>query len=154
MDSVKLKLPNVDRVGLVLDISWALAERRINILSMEVEPNITYVELEAMTESARLEVLGALRSIPQVLDAVTIDWMPHQLRTEQLKAVMSAVSDGIVAIDAAGTVTQYNPAAENILHIPAAEIVGRLLTDFLPDNLPLLLLLLVLDNLAGHKTPA
>lgn len=138
LDSVRFKVPNVDRVGLVLDISWALAERRINILSMEVEPNTTYVELEAMTESVRQEVVTALKSIPQVLDVIPVDWMPHQLRTEQLKAVMSAVSDGIVAIDANGIVTQYNPAAEQILHIPASEIIGRPLTDFLPQDLPLL----------------
>ena len=138
MENLRFKLPNVDRVGLVLDISWALAERRINIISMEVEPNTTYVELAGMPENVRQEIGVALKSIPQVLDVVPIDWMPHQLRTEQLKAVMSAVSDGIVAIDAVGVVTQYNPAAEQILHIPAGEIIGRPLTDFLPADLPLL----------------
>ena len=100
MENVRLKLPNVDRVGLVLDISQTLAKRRINILSMEVEPNTTYLELEGMAEPVRLDVVAALLSIPQVLDVIPIDLMPHQVRTEQLKAVMAAVSDGIVAIDA------------------------------------------------------
>ena len=58
MENVRLKLPNVDRVGLVLDISQTLAKRRINILSMEVEPNTTYLELEGMAEPVRLACGG------------------------------------------------------------------------------------------------
>jgi len=138
MENVRLKLPNVDRVGLVLDISETLAGRSINIISMEVEPNTTYLELEGMPETVRQDVASALLAIPQVLDVVYVDMMPHQVRTEQLKAVMAAVSDGIVAIDAAGIVTQYNPAAENILHLSREKMLGSQLTDYLPDDLPLL----------------
>ena len=92
MHTIRLKLPNVDRVGLVLDISHTLVSRQINIVSMEVEPNVTYLELAAMPETVCREVISALLSIPQILDVVPIDLMPHQVRTEQLKAVMSAVS--------------------------------------------------------------
>ena len=138
MENVRLKLPNVDRVGLVLDISQTLARRRINIVSMEVEPNITYLELEGMPDSVCQDVVTALLSIPQVLDVIPVDLMPHQVRTEQLKAVMAAVSDGIVAIDSSGVVTQYNPAAENILHLSKEMMLGKLLTDYLPADLPLM----------------
>jgi transcriptional regulator of aroF, aroG, tyrA and aromatic amino acid transport len=138
MDTIRLKLPNVDRVGLVLDISKVLAARKINIISMEVEPNTTYLELEGMSELIRQEVVSALLSISQVLDVVQIDLMPHQVRTEQLKAVMTAVSEGIVAIDADGVVTHYNPAAEKILHLPRQKILGRCLTEHFPSDLPLI----------------
>ena len=138
METIRLKLPNVDRVGLVLDISEVLAARKINIISMEVEPNTAYLELEPMTTAVRQEVVSALLAIPQVLDVVSIDLMPHQVRTEQLKAVMSSVSEGIVAIDATGVVTHYNPAAERILHLPRQQIVGHMLTEHLPADLPLM----------------
>lgn len=138
MENVRLKLPNVDRVGLVLDISQALARWQINIISMEVEPNTTYLELADMPDPVRQAVVAALLSIPQVLDVLPIDLMPHQVRTEQLKAVMAAVSDGIVAIDATGTITQYNPAAEKILHLSQAMMLGQKLTEYLPEDLPLL----------------
>lgn len=138
MDNIRLKLPNVDRVGLVLDISQTLSRWRINIVSMEVEPNTTYLELEGMPDSVRQDMVSALLSIPQVLDVVAIDLMPHQVRTEQLKAVMAAVSDGIVAIDAAGVITQYNPAAENILHLSRDRMLGKKLTEYLPADLPLI----------------
>ncbi len=138
METIRLKLPNIDRVGLVLDISHALVTQRINIISMEVEPNIMYVELEAIPEVVQREVVAALLSIPQIISVETVDLMPHQVRAEQLKAVMMAVSDGIVAIDAAGAVTQYNPAAEQILHLPREKIVGKLLTECLPHDMPLM----------------
>ena len=138
METVRLKLPNVDRVGLVLDISHTLVSRQINIVSMEVEPNVTYLELEAMPDVVRQEVTTALLSIPQILDVVPVDLMPHQVRTEQLKAVMTAVSDGIVAIDAGGVVTQYNPAAETILHLAREKIIGCHLTACLPADMLLL----------------
>lgn len=138
MDSIRLKLPNVDRVGLVLDISRTLVARKINIISMEVEPNTTYLELEFMPDIVRHEVVAALLSIPQIIAVIPIDLMPHQVRAEQLKAVMMAVSDGIVAIDESGVVTQYNPAAERILHLGREKILGRSLTDCLPENMPLL----------------
>jgi len=138
METVRLKLPNVDRVGLVLDISKVLAARKINIISMEVEPNTTFLELEGMSEQTRQEVVVALLSIPQVLDVLQIGLMPHQVRTEQLKAVMTAVGEGIVAIDAEGVVTHYNPAAERILHLPLKKILGHRLTEHLPADLPLM----------------
>ena len=138
METTRLKLPNVDRVGLVLDISKVLAARKINIVSMEVEPNTTYLELEGMSPTTSQEVVAALLAIPQVLDVIMIDLMPHQVRTEQLKAVMSSVSEGIVAIDASGIVTHYNPAAERILHLSRQQVIGNPLTKYLPVDLPLI----------------
>lgn len=138
MNSICLRLPNVDRVGLVLDISKTLVARSINIVSMEVEPNTTFLELTAMAESVRQEVVAALLSIPQVLGVEEIDMMPHQVRTEQTKAVLASVSEGIVAIDATGVVTHYNVSAEKILHLPREQILGRKLTEYLPADLPLI----------------
>ncbi len=138
METTRLKLPNVDRVGLVLDISKVLAARKINIISMEVEPNTTYLELENMPATTSQEVVAALLAIPQVLDVIVIDLMPHQVRTEQLKAVMTSVSEGIVAIDATGVVTHYNPAAERILHLSRNQILGNPLIKHFPVDLPLI----------------
>lgn len=70
METIRLKLPNVDRVGLVLDISEVLAARKINIISMEVEPNTAYLELEPMTLGRSGWEWCQLCFIPQMLDVV------------------------------------------------------------------------------------
>jgi transcriptional regulator of aroF, aroG, tyrA and aromatic amino acid transport len=64
--------------------------------------------------------------------------MPHQIRTEQLKAVMASVGDGIIAVDHEGRVTHYNPAAEKIVRIPAHEVIGNLISNIFPPDIPLL----------------
>ena len=51
---------------------------------------------------------------------------------------MSSVSEGIVAIDASGIVTHYNPAAERILHLSRQQVIGNPLTKYLPVDLPLI----------------
>lgn len=135
---MKLRIPNIDRVGLVLDISRVLAGRGINIISMEVELNTTYLETEPLLPEKQQSIIEDLRKIPQVLDVVPIDLLPHQMRTEQLKAVMASVGDGIIAIDQEGRVTHYNPAAEKIIRIPSHEVIGRPITDFFPPDIPLL----------------
>ncbi|MCX5906878.1 MAG: ACT domain-containing protein, partial [Deltaproteobacteria bacterium] len=62
-----LKIPNIDRVGLVQDISRVLAERGLNIVSMEVELNTTYIETDPPPPEAQESILQALKKIPQVL---------------------------------------------------------------------------------------
>jgi transcriptional regulator of aroF, aroG, tyrA and aromatic amino acid transport len=135
---VRVKIPNIDRVGLVLDISQALAVRKINIISMEVELTAIYLETEQLAEEANRELNDCLHSIPGIVDVVPIDLMPHQEKSEQLKMVLDSASDGIVAIDRQARITQYNPAAERILRIPAEAALGRVLTDVLPTSMSLL----------------
>jgi TyrR family helix-turn-helix protein/PAS domain S-box-containing protein len=135
---MKLRIPNIDRVGLVLDISRVLAEQGVNITAMEVELNTTYLETEPLAPEIEEAIIGDLRKIPQVLDVVRIDLLPHQIRTEQLKAVMASVGDGIIAIDQESRVTIFNPAAETITRIRAQEIIGKPITDFFPPDIPML----------------
>ena len=65
MQLLRLKIPNIDRVGLVLDISQILADRRFNILSMEVELNTAYVArfgfpfIYAVKGANKLDILAA-----------------------------------------------------------------------------------------------
>ncbi|MBP2642715.1 MAG: tyrR [Firmicutes bacterium] len=136
--AIRLKIPNVDRVGLVLDISSLLAEEHINILSMEVELKTVYLETEELTPTTTDKLIRQLLLIPGILDIIEIDLMPHQEKAEQLNAVLASVSDGIIAIDTESIVTQYNLAAEKILHLPAQAVLGRKLTDVLSDDMYLL----------------
>ncbi len=138
MENVCLKIPNIDRVGLVLDISHALAARHINIISMEVELNIIFLEIENLADAPKEDLIQALKRIPQILDVYEISLMPHQERAEQLKAVLGSINDGIIAIDKQGLVTQYNTAAQQIVRVPYAKLIGHSITDIFPATTPLL----------------
>ncbi|MDR3588207.1 MAG: sigma 54-interacting transcriptional regulator [Negativicutes bacterium] len=135
---MRLKLPNIDRVGLVLDISRALAERRINILSMEVELKTIYIEIEELPAESGQELIADLRAISGILAVDEIELMPYQEKAEQLKAVLASTGDGIIAVDHQARITQCNPAAEKILHLSAPTLLGRHVTDVFPADMALL----------------
>ncbi|MDR3564129.1 MAG: sigma 54-interacting transcriptional regulator [Negativicutes bacterium] len=135
---MRLKLPNIDRVGLVLDISHTLAERQINILAMEVELQTIYLEIETLPDEANREVIAHLGTIPGIIAVEEIPLLPYQEKAEQLKAVLASASDGIIAIDHQGRITQCNPAAARILHRAADTILGRHVADVFPANMALL----------------
>jgi PAS domain S-box-containing protein len=53
---------------------------------------------------------------------------------ERFRAVTSSTRDGIVSADGSGRVIFWNPGAEAIFGLRAAEIVGRPLTDIMPER--------------------
>ncbi|WP_425060261.1 Transcriptional regulatory protein TyrR [Sporomusa carbonis] len=138
MDNLRLRISNIDRVGLVLDISRVLAVKKINIISMEVELNSIFIEVEPLEELAKQNIINELRSIPQITAVTEISLMPHQERAEQLNAVLTSISEGIIGIDLEGRITQYNPAAEKIVRLPATDVIGQLFADIFPPTCPLL----------------
>lgn len=138
MDNLRLRITNIDRLGLVLDISQILAARRINIISMELEISTIYLEIKALTYAEKQSLLAELSSIPQITAISEINLMPHQERSEQLNAVLTSMSEGIIGIDLARRITQYNPAAEKIVRLPAREVLGRYFEEIFPSDGPLL----------------
>ncbi|MGE5672705.1 MAG: sigma 54-interacting transcriptional regulator [Mycobacterium leprae] len=54
--------------------------------------------------------------------------------TQRLKAVIDFAYDGVIAVDATGTVTAFNPVAETITGIPAAQALGRSITQVIPGS--------------------
>ncbi|SDF11796.1 sigma 54-interacting transcriptional regulator [Sporomusa acidovorans] len=141
MDNLRLKISNIDRVGLVLDISQLLAIRQINIISMEVELNTVYMEIQALDSASKQDLVNKLRAIPHVTTVAEINLMPHQERSEQINAVLTSVSDGIISIDLERRITQYNAAAEKIIRLPARDVIGKNFADIFPADSPLLVTL-------------
>ncbi|MDU2065544.1 MAG: sigma 54-interacting transcriptional regulator [Sporomusaceae bacterium] len=132
---MRLKLPNIDRVGLILDLSRCLAEEHINIISMEVELKTIYLEVDITNPDEKKKIMARLQEIEGILTVSEIDLMPHQLKAEEIRAVLTAIGDGILSIDQQGRVTQYNPAAERILRVPAHKVIGHPLSNFLPEDM-------------------
>lgn len=58
----------------------------------------------------------------------------RRLREERdrLRAIVDAAVDGIIAIDAAGTILELNPAAERIFGYPSQELLGQHLKILMP----------------------
>lgn len=129
---MRIKIANIDRRGLVFDISKILYEHRLNIVSMEVEKNMTYLETEPVAKEKEQAVADAIGRIENVTDVTAIGLMPHEEKLRQLQVVLDTVTDGIVSIDDDGIIKQYNPAAGKILHTSLDQAIGKKLLDVLP----------------------
>ncbi len=53
---------------------------------------------------------------------------------EELKAVLDSTYNGVIAINAAGKVIWYNAAAERLMQLPAAKVVGQLVDEVVPNT--------------------
>ncbi|MDZ5457067.1 sensor histidine kinase [Azohydromonas lata] len=53
-----------------------------------------------------------------------------QQRTDELRAILASAASAIVRTDLASRITLFNPAAEALLRVPAAQALGRSILDF------------------------
>ncbi|MBK7141022.1 MAG: PAS domain S-box protein [bacterium] len=56
--------------------------------------------------------------------------------SEFLNSILTAVSVGIIAVDQQGRITQFNPAASQMLGMSASEVLGRPYREILPPGTP------------------
>ncbi|HWI52293.1 MAG TPA: sigma 54-interacting transcriptional regulator [Symbiobacteriaceae bacterium] len=75
-------------------------------------------------------VRQALREAGRILEVRKLE----KQNTQRLKAVIDFSYDAVVAVDAAGMVTAFNPVAESITGIPSAQALGRSITQLIPDS--------------------
>ncbi|KJS88394.1 MAG: propanediol utilization protein [Peptococcaceae bacterium BICA1-8] len=55
-------------------------------------------------------------------------------KTEQFKAILDYISEGIIAVNKNGEVTTYNPAAERIIGVTKDSIMGKKVTDLINNS--------------------
>lgn len=87
--------------------------------------NIPSVLIETGKE-AILEVVEEAQRVAVVVEE-------EKAKTERLKAILEFASEGIVTTDARGIVTVCNPAAEKIMGVKAAEVLGKPVNHIMRD---------------------
>lgn len=123
--TVYLRIPYIDRIGIVHDISVILMKREVNIISMEVEEDTVFLECQTVPEDQRLGFIQELSRISGVRKIEEITFMPSKERAEQLNAILTSVHDGILAVNQDGIITQCNPAAVRMLKLSAQQVQGK-----------------------------
>ena len=148
--NIKLRLLFNDRLGIVADISSLIAEKNLNIISMEVErtANMADVYLEAEKENVEInreEVFEILGKISGLVEISFIKTLPREERENRSRVVLDNVSDGVISIDKNGRITTINRVAGRIFSRNRKEAIGRDIKELnLPD-------FDILDCLNGKK---
>lgn len=133
--TLRLRMPCIDRIGLVRDISIILEERTINIVSIEVESGAIFLECQPVATEQQDELIQALCGVADVHSVEKVNFMPSKERAEQLGAVLTSVRDGIMVINCNKVIIQSNAAAARILKMSIGEMIGQNLGENLSWNL-------------------
>jgi transcriptional regulator of aroF, aroG, tyrA and aromatic amino acid transport len=134
--NLRLKINTTDRVGMVLDVLQVFAPFDIDIQAMEVEPGAIYLRFPQ--GGMYSEVSSGIRALAGVHSIEEISSLPQEQRRREIQAVVEAVGEGLVAIDAQGRVTLLNAAAETILKIKASKVMGKYIGEVLGRDVPML----------------
>lgn len=133
---MRLKINTTDRVGMVLDVLQVFVPLGIDIKAMEVEPGAIYLSFPEgglyFTIIARIRALDGVHSIEEISS------MPQEQRRREIQAIVEAVGEGLVAIDARGCITLLNAAAESILNLKARDVLGKDIGAVLRKDVPML----------------
>lgn len=132
---MRLKVRTADRVGMVLDVLQVFAPFGIDIAAMEVEPGAIYIRFPAGNYR---EILPRLRGLAGVHAVEEVADMPQEQRRREIQAIVEAVSEGLLAVDAQGRVTLLNAAAEDILSLRAEKVLGEKIASVLGPEVPML----------------
>lgn len=126
---MRLQMPCIDRFGLLLDVSQALVDLGINIISVEVDNGVLYLEYHTDDNEKKPQVFAALRNVHGIHTINEVPYMPSKERAEQLDAVLASVQDGVLAVDQHMIVKQYNKAAVHLLQLQGIGLGAQLPED-------------------------
>jgi transcriptional regulator of aroF, aroG, tyrA and aromatic amino acid transport len=138
---LKLSLRFGDRVGIVADVSRAIAAMNLNIATMEVvreaDEALVFVDIEAGPALAAADgLISSLNGLPGVRTVRVRQHLPHEEREKRFRVVLDNMSDGVFSIDRNGRVTTINKVACQVLGCRERDAIGRSLVDLgLPQEL-------------------
>lgn len=132
---MKIRIENKDRHGLVYDISKILLKYNVNIISMEVIKNTTYLETEALSYKGEQKILSELHKLSGIVQIKSIMLMPHNEKYQQMDIVFNTINEGIIITDKNGNIIYINKIAIKILKIPNDDILGQNISRAVAKNL-------------------
>jgi len=104
-----------DRVGMVRDVAEVVSAHGANILSLEVKPGEMHIQVDQVSPIVLENMLKRVQTIANVLEVTPVEWLPHELAQQRLRAILDTVEEGILVVDASGTVSLCNRKAAEIL---------------------------------------
>jgi len=135
---IRIKVVTKDRKGMTLDVLNKLYEFGVNLKALEVGPCLVCIKMDGHFNVPLPFLKNQLLSLKDVIEVKRINLLPQEKREKQIKAVLDATGEGIIAIDKQGFVTAFNPAAEKILKISTEDALGKNVAKILSEDIPML----------------
>jgi len=121
---------------MVLDVLKIFSPLGVDIQAMEVVPGAIYIRFP--DGGSFLEIKARIKALAGVHTVEEISSLPQEQRRQEIQAMVEAVSEGLIAVDAQGRITLLNAAAESILKLKEQKVLGKKIAQVLCPDVPML----------------
>lgn len=135
---MRLDIRSLNRLGITQEALAVFAEYGVDVRAVDMITHHTYVDAPSMTLPLLGQITSRLLDIPGISDVVPTDRLPSEVQRAQLNAVISAVSDPILAVSGNGDVQFANRGAVAAFGLDATALpipLHRLLEQPLADQI-------------------
>lgn len=116
------------------DVTPFLSERPDVILEVTGDPTV-YEHLCRLTEQGTLVISGAVANLMLQLIEEKETWFEAwRSRQRELDAILNSTHDGMIAVNERGQITLFNRAAERLMNMKAADVMGRPVAEAIPNT--------------------
>lgn len=127
---MRIHVTFIDRIGITQQVLALLGARNLNLDAMEVLPPNAYIDAQTLSPHVLDELRQALLKVQGVQAVTVVDILPGQRRRLQLDALLAAMTDPVLAVDAKGQVLLANPALVALCgYQPEGQTLGELFAD-------------------------
>ena len=130
---MRIDVQFADRVGIAHEILAVLARRNINVVAVEVDSSDVFIDIPELDDGALPLLRADFLRIAGVKDVVTVDVLPGARRRLHLDALLAAMADPVMAVDAAGRIVIANAAAASVADMSESELQGKALQELFGD---------------------
>lgn len=132
---MRIDVTFVDRVGIAQEILAVLAKRRLDVAAVEVDPPHIYIDAPALDAGDFAGLHQALCQVAGVSEISALDILPGTRRRLYLDALLDAMADPVLAVDAKGVIVIANAAAAAVAGVSEAAISGVTVGELFGDTL-------------------
>ena len=124
---MRIHVTFTDRVGITQEVLALLGARNLNLDAVEMVPPNVYIDAPELRQEVLHELHGALLRVRGVLSVQIVDMLPGQRRSLHLDALLAAMGDPVLAVDAQARVLLANPRLIDLCgRQPAGESLSTL----------------------------
>lgn len=109
---MRIKITAENKLGLNKKILSLLAENKIDIIKVDVETGLMYVESEQLDKHVERDLASKIMQIDGVKWVESIDLMPTKERNEFLASLLNAIADPVFGINNKGQIIYQNKTAK------------------------------------------
>ncbi|WP_136413190.1 sigma-54-dependent transcriptional regulator [Herbaspirillum sp. ST 5-3] len=119
---MRIDVQFADRVGIAHEILAVLARRNMNVIAVEVDSSDVFIDIPELGESMLPLLREDFMGVAGVQEVKVVDVLPGARRRLHLDALLAAMADPVMAVDAEGRIVAANAAAAVVAELDESQL--------------------------------